>query len=65
MTADLGITVGELKRALEIFDDDSILEAGGLTFFQLKKSGEKSVRIEFEERLQKDRDGKIIFEKVE
>lgn len=60
MVVDLGITVGELKRALEIFDDDSILEAGGLTFYRLKKSGEKSVRIEFKEQVYKDRNGKII-----
>lgn len=65
MTADLGITVGELKRKLEIFDDDSILEAGGLTFFQLKKSGENSVRIEFKEQVYKDGNGKIIVEDAE
>jgi hypothetical protein len=46
------ITVGELRRHLELFDDDCDLmfgTDGRLTFYRVKSRGEKLVQIEFAE----------------
>jgi hypothetical protein len=58
----LGITVGELRKQLEIFDDDSEIYAGGLTLYKLKVIGDKLVRIEFNEYVHRDKEGKLVIE---
>lgn len=43
-------TVGDLKRQLQGFDDDTILTfSGGLTFYRLKRWGDDKVILEFGE----------------
>lgn len=43
-------TVGDLKRQLESLDDSDVLEfAGGLTFYRIKRRGEKLQMLEFSE----------------
>lgn len=43
------ITVGELKRHLEVFGDDWVVDFSGLEFYRTKARGEKLVQIEFSE----------------
>lgn len=43
-------TVGDLRRHLKVFSDDTVLEiAGGLTFYRLKLVDDKVVFLEFNE----------------
>jgi hypothetical protein len=58
----LGISVGELRRQLEVFDDDSEIYAGGLTLYKLKVIGDKLVQIEFNEYVHRDQEGKLVIE---
>ncbi len=46
-----GLTVGGLRRALAVFneDDEVIFGGDGLTFYRLKKRSDDSVTIEFNE----------------
>lgn len=44
------LTVGEFRRWLEGFSDDTeVTFAGGLTFYRLKRSADKSIFLEFNE----------------
>lgn len=46
--SDQAFTVGDLKRRLQAFDDDDLLEfQGGLTFNRLKGRGPELVVLEF------------------
>nr|WP_163501696.1 hypothetical protein [Halomonas socia] len=55
-------TVGELRRMLEIHDDDDVLSFGGLDFYRLKRRGPKLAPVEFDQQLSTDSDGKVIIE---
>lgn len=57
-----GISVGELRRQLEIFDDDAEIYAGGLTLYKLKLIGDKLVQIEFNEYVHRNKDGRLVIE---
>lgn len=47
---DSDLTVGDLRRQLAAFDDDTKLTfGGGLTFYRLKMRGENLVNLEFNE----------------
>jgi len=52
------VTVGQLKKYLEAFNQDSPLFFGGLDFYRLKDRG-GVVQIEFNQTVFKDDDGKI------
>ena len=44
------LTVGDLKRHLTAYDDDSEIEFdGGLTFYRVKTRGDKLTMVEFNE----------------
>jgi hypothetical protein len=58
----LGITVGELRKQLEIFDDDSEIYAGELTLYKLKLIGIKLVQMEFNQYVHRDNEGKLVIE---
>lgn len=58
----MSTTVGTLKRALESYDDDDELDFGGLEFYRLKKRGPHLVRVEFNQTVYKDSDGKVVVE---
>lgn len=45
------ITVGELKRHLEVFGDDWIVDFSGLEFYRTKARGDNTVQIEFSEQV--------------
>ena len=58
------MTVGELRKALEIYPDDwqVIFGCEELEFFQTKKRGEKLVQIEFSQSVYTNSDGNIIVD---
>jgi hypothetical protein len=56
------ITVGELKKHLENFSDDTVIYFGGLDFHRTKTRGDKLVQIEFNQQVYKTEDGKIVIE---
>jgi hypothetical protein len=58
----LGISVGELRKQLEIFDDDTEIFAGGLTLYKLKLIGEKLIHMEFNQYVHRDKEGKLVIE---
>lgn len=60
-----GITVGELRRQLEIYPEDAELFFGGLTFHRLKLRGEKLVSMEFNEEVYRQHDGTLIANDVD
>lgn len=48
--SDVGLTVGELRRQLAHWSDDTKLDfGGGLTFYRVKEWGDDEVYIEFNE----------------
>ncbi len=57
-----GITVGELRRELEVFPDDAELYFGGLTFYRLKTRGPKLVALEFNQQVYRHTDGTLVIE---
>jgi hypothetical protein len=59
---NLGISVGELRRQLEIFDDNAEIYAGGLTLYKLKVIGDKLIQMEFNEYVHRDKEGKLVIE---
>lgn len=65
MATNFGKTVGELKKDLEMLEDDCILYAGGLTFYRLKKRGEKLVQIEFQQQVYEDEKGEIFIQQFD
>lgn len=65
MGTSFGITVGELKKHLEVFEDDCLIYAGGLTFEQLKKKSEKSLRIDFKQSVYETHTGEIIIDQFD
>jgi hypothetical protein len=60
-----GITVGELRRQLEIYPADAELFFGGLRFYRLKSRGDKLVQLEFSEQVYRDKDGTLIAHDVD
>tara|TARA_B100000700_G_scaffold81744_1_gene91966 strand:+ start:16081 stop:16269 length:189 start_codon:yes stop_codon:yes gene_type:complete len=60
------ITIGELKRMLEVHSDDDVLSFSGLDFYRLKRRGEDLVQVEFNQHVYKDRQsGKVIVEDLD
>ncbi|TCL72352.1 hypothetical protein EDC14_100662 [Hydrogenispora ethanolica] len=59
---EAGITIGELKKQLSFYDDDDELFMGGLTFYRLKRRGEKVVQLEFNEQIYRNSTGELIIE---
>ena len=53
------ITVGALKRQLELFEDGKELYFGGLEFYRLKDRGDV-VQVEFTETVYRDDNGNVI-----
>lgn len=62
MEKNSGICVGELIDHLRVFDNSDELYMGGLTFYRLKKRGEKLVQVEFNESVYVDESGTIVVE---
>lgn len=60
-----GVTVGDLRRQLEIFPDDAELYMGGLRFYRLKSRGPQLVQLEFNEVVYRDADGALVAEDIE
>ena len=56
------ITVKELKERLSIFNDDCVVDFGGLDFYRLKLRGDKLLQVEFNQTVYKDASGKIVVE---
>ncbi|WP_046079629.1 hypothetical protein [Halomonas sp. HG01] len=56
------ITVGELKRMLEIHNDDDVLSFCGLDFYRLKRRGPKLVQVEFDQQVTTDDEGRVIID---
>lgn len=56
------ITVGQMKRELELFDDDMELGFCGLDFYRLKKRGEDLVQVEFDQQVTIDNEGRVIID---
>jgi hypothetical protein len=61
----MGITVGDMKRQLEVFNDDDELSFCGLDFYRLKRRGEGLVQVEFDQQVYKDSDGRVVIENWE
>ena len=62
----MDITVGELKKMLTLYSDDTEISFSGLDFYRLKTRGEKLVQFEFSQQVYKDADsGKVIVEDTE
>ena len=59
-----GITVGDLKRQLEVFDPKAwlIFGGGGLDFYRLKRRGEDLVQVEFDQQIYRTEEGELIVE---
>jgi hypothetical protein len=60
---DSGVTVGYLRRALQLASDDDILYLDGLKFSEIKRRSNNSICIEFKQKIYKDTEtGKMIIE---
>lgn len=59
------ITVGELKRMLEVHNDDDVLSFSGLDFYRLKRRGEKLVQVEFDQQVTTDAEGRVFIDDFE
>lgn len=59
------ITVGEFKRKLEAFDDQLELSFSGLEYHRIAQNGDKLVQVEFEEKVFKDKAGRIQIHREE
>lgn len=60
-----GITVGDLRRQLKIYDQDADLYIGGLTFYRLKRRGPNLVSMEFNEIVHRDTDGTLVADDLD
>ena len=60
-----GITVGEMRRLLSIFDQDADLYIEGLTFFRFKGIGAKLLAMEFNERIRTAPPGRTVLKSRE
>ena len=58
------ITIGDLKAALEIYPDNYSLDFSGLTFYRLKKRGEKLVQVEFNQQVYLNDEGLVVVENL-
>ncbi|HIF9450626.1 MULTISPECIES: hypothetical protein [Photobacterium] len=57
------LNVGELKKMLELYSDDTEIYFSGLDFYRLKNRGDKLVQVEFNQLVYKQKDtGKVIVE---
>lgn len=54
------ITLGTLRKHLELFPDDFAVSFSGLQFYRTKLRGANLVQIEFDEIVYLDTDGKVI-----
>ena len=62
----MDITVGDLRKMLEGFNDDDELSFSGLDFYRLKKRGPDLVQVEFNQQVYRDRKtNKVIIENVD
>lgn len=52
-----GLTVGDLKRELEMWPDNMPITMGGLTFYRFKKRGENRLQMEFNQTVYLDQFG--------
>lgn len=59
------ITVGELRKALAIWDDTDLISFGGLTFYRAKGRGGRLVQIEFKELVYLDESGRVVVQSLE
>lgn len=55
------ITVGELKKQLNLYSNDTEISFSGLDFYRLRKRGDNLVQVEFNQLIYKDNAGKIII----
>lgn len=62
MEESLNITVGDLKRMLSAFPDDTELSFCGLDFYRLKWRGPTLVQVEFNQTVYKDKHGRVCIE---
>lgn len=51
------MTVGDLKRELEMWPDNMHITMGGLTFYRFKKRGENLLQMEFNQTVYLDQFG--------
>ena len=59
----MDITVGDLRKMLEGFNDDDELSFSGLDFYRLKRRGPDLVQVEFNQHVHKDsKTGKVSVE---
>lgn len=59
------ITVGELRRALSLYEDDTELSFGGLEFYRVKSRGENLAQIEFNQPVYLNSDGQVVVENID
>lgn len=59
------ITVGRLREALAIYDDDCELSFSGLTFCRIKSRGENLAQVEFNELVHLDSEGRVVVQNPE
>jgi hypothetical protein len=57
------LTVGELKKQLERYDDNTEISFCGLDFLKLAQRNEKLIQVEFSQSVYKDRyTGKVVID---
>ncbi|WP_100637250.1 hypothetical protein [Marinomonas sp. ef1] len=59
------ITVSDLKKMLELYDNDFEISFSGLDFHRLKTRGPKLVQVEFNEVIYRNSEGKMVLESIE
>ena len=59
------ITVGDLKRDLSLYDDDTEVSFSGLTFYRLKQRGSKLVQVEFGQSVYRNFSGSVTIDNVD
>ncbi len=59
------ITVGELRRALSLYEDDIELSFGGLEFYRVKSRGDKLAQIEFNQPVYLDSEGRVVVQNID
>lgn len=50
----MNLTVGEFKKMLSYYDDDTEITFNGLDFYRLKTRGDNLVQVEFNQSVYKD-----------
>lgn len=62
MKEEQRITVGQLKRHLEGYEDSDELSFSGLDFYRLKRRGPGLVQVEFNQSVYRDSKGRVVVE---